>query len=80
VRTRQATTGSEGADCHRGQTGMTNPQAFAYPDLHFGVSKICDFGNKCDVDECDLLEYLAQDPTTGVISMYLESIRTAGGS
>jgi len=57
------------------QTGMTNPQAFAYPDLHFGVSKICDFGNKCDVDECDLLEYLAQDPDTGVISMYLESIR-----
>ena len=57
------------------QTGMTNPQAFPYLDLHFGVSKICDFGNKCDVDECDLLEYLAQDPDTGVISMYLESIR-----
>jgi acyl-CoA synthetase (NDP forming) len=56
-------------------TGMTNPQAFAYPDLRFGVSKICDFGNKCDVDECDLLEYLAQDPDTGVISLYLESIR-----
>jgi acetyltransferase len=57
------------------QTGMTNPQAFPYPDLRFGVSKICDFGNKCDVDECDLLEYLAEDPDTGVISMYLESIR-----
>jgi len=57
------------------QTGMTNPQAVPYPDLRFGVSKICDFGNKCDVDECDLLEYLAQDPDTGVISMYLESIR-----
>jgi acyl-CoA synthetase (NDP forming) len=56
-------------------TGMTNPQAFAYPDLYFGMSKICDFGNKCDVDECDLLEYLAQDPDTGVISLYLESIR-----
>jgi len=57
------------------QTGMTNPQAFAYPKLRFGVSKICDFGNKCDVDECDWLEYLAQDPHTGVISLYLESIR-----
>jgi len=57
------------------QTGMTNPQAFPYPDLRFGVSKICDFGNKSDVDECDLLEYLAHDPETGVISMYLESIR-----
>jgi len=33
------------------QTGMINPQAFPYADLHFGVSKICDYGNKCDVDE-----------------------------
>ncbi|MBW2311324.1 MAG: CoA-binding protein [Deltaproteobacteria bacterium] len=56
------------------QTGMTNPQAFPYHDLRFGVSKICDFGNKCDVDECDLLEYLEEDPATSVISMYLESI------
>jgi acyl-CoA synthetase (NDP forming) len=56
------------------QTGMTNPQAFPYDDLQFGVSKICDFGNKCDVDESDLLEYLDKDPGTSVISMYLESI------
>lgn len=57
------------------QTGMINPQAFPYADLHYGVSKICDYGNKCDVDECDLLEYLASDPSTKVITMYLESIR-----
>jgi acyl-CoA synthetase (NDP forming) len=56
------------------QTGMTSPQAFPYRDLKFGVSKICDFGNKCDVDESDLLEYLGDDPETRVISMYLESI------
>ena len=57
------------------QTGMINPQAFPYADLHYGLSKICDFGNKCDVDECDLLEYLESDPATNVITMYLESIR-----
>ena len=57
------------------QTGMINPQAFPYPELRFGVSKICDFGNKCDVDECDMLAYLGEDPDTKVISMYLESIR-----
>jgi acyl-CoA synthetase (NDP forming) len=57
------------------QTGMSNPQAFPYPDLGLGVSKICDFGNKCDLDECDMLEYLEKDPATQVISMYLESIR-----
>jgi acetyltransferase len=58
-----------------GQTGMINPQAFPYADLHYGVSKICDYGNKCDVDECDLLEYLESDPATKVIAMYLEGIR-----
>jgi len=57
------------------QTGMINPQAFPYGDLHYGVSKICDYGNKCDVDECDMLEYLEEDPRTKVITMYLESIR-----
>jgi acyl-CoA synthetase (NDP forming) len=56
------------------QTGMINPQAFPYFDLHYGVSKICDFGNKCDVDECDLLEYLGRDPATKVIALYLESV------
>ncbi len=57
------------------QTGMTNPQAFPYPDFNIGVSKICDFGNKCDLDECDLLLYLEKDPATKVASMYVESVR-----
>jgi acyl-CoA synthetase (NDP forming) len=57
------------------QTGMINPQAFPYADLHYGMSKIFDYGNKCDVDECDLLEYLENDPATKVIAMYLESIQ-----
>lgn len=64
----------EGSVAICAQTGMTNPQAFPYHALQFGMSKICDFGNKCDVDECDLLEYLEADPETRVISMYLESI------
>jgi len=64
----------EGSVAICAQTGMMSPQAFPYRDLRFGVSKICDFGNKCDVDECDLLEYLGDDPETRVISMYLESI------
>ncbi len=57
------------------QTGMTNPQAFPYQDYHCGVSKICDLGNKCDVDECDLLEYLAEDEHTKVVGIYLEGIK-----
>ena len=56
------------------QTGMINPQAVPFPDLHLGISKICDLGNKCDVDECDILEYLETDAATKVISLYLEGI------
>jgi len=40
----------------------------------FGLSKIASIGNKMDVDESDVLEYLADDPETGVIALYLESI------
>ncbi len=39
-----------------------------------GVSKVCSIGNKVDVNECDLLEYFINDPDTGVIGFYLESI------
>ena len=41
----------------------------------FGVSKMVSFGNKADVDEVDLIEYLAADPETDVIALYLESTR-----
>ncbi len=57
------------------QTGMINPQAYPYADLGYGISKICDLGNKCDVDECDMIEYLGEDPHTSVISIYMESTR-----
>ncbi len=40
-----------------------------------GISKACSIGNKADVDENDLLEYLAGDPDTRVIGLYLESFR-----
>jgi acetate---CoA ligase (ADP-forming) len=39
-----------------------------------GFSKFISFGNKADVSEIDLLEYLKDDPDTDVILMYLEDI------
>lgn len=39
-----------------------------------GVAKLVSMGNKLDVDENDLLEYLIDDPETQVICMYLEGI------
>lgn len=41
----------------------------------FGLSKVCSIGNKMDVDEVDILEYLISDPQTGVIGMYLETMK-----
>ena len=41
---------------------------------NMGFSKFVSFGNKADVDEIDLLGYLAKDEKTKVIAMYLESI------
>jgi len=38
------------------------------------INKICSIGNKCDVNENDLLEYFGNDEQTEVISLYLESI------
>ena len=39
-----------------------------------GISKACSIGNKADVDECDLLEYLINDSETRSIGLYVESI------
>jgi acetyl coenzyme A synthetase (ADP forming)-like protein len=41
---------------------------------HIGFSKFVSLGNKADVGEVDLLHFLANDPQTAVILMYLESI------
>ncbi|MCP9485724.1 MAG: acetate--CoA ligase family protein [Gaiellaceae bacterium MAG52_C11] len=40
----------------------------------FRVDKACSIGNKCDVDESDLLEFLAESDGSDVIAFYLESI------
>jgi len=39
-----------------------------------GVSKFVSMGNKCDVNELDLLSYFGDDPQTRVIAMYLEGL------
>ncbi len=39
------------------------------------MSKIVSYGNACDVNECDLLEYLYQDLDTRVIAGYIEGVK-----
>jgi acyl-CoA synthetase (NDP forming) len=38
-----------------------------------GLAKVCSIGNRSDVEESELLEYLLQDRATKVIALYLES-------
>lgn len=39
-----------------------------------GVSKCVSYGNGCDVNETDLLQYMAEDPNTKVIVLYIEGV------
>ncbi len=39
-----------------------------------GLAKFVSYGNKADIDEVELMEYLADDPKTRVIVIYAESI------
>lgn len=43
-------------------------------DMGLGLRIVVSTGNKADVDDVDLLEYLGGDPETGVIAMYVEGI------
>ncbi|HIP90855.1 MAG TPA: CoA-binding protein [Methanothermococcus okinawensis] len=45
------------------------------PLLNLGFSKVVSLGNKVDVQESDILEYLIEDDTTEVVVLYVESIK-----
>lgn len=45
---------------------------------YFGLRRACSIGNRMDVDECDILDYLTGDNETRVIGLYLESLRNPG--
>lgn len=47
--------------------------------LGLGFSKIISVGNKTDIDELALLEYLDNDPQTKVTMMYIEDVVNAHG-
>lgn len=57
------------------QTGMYSPQAMAWHEYEAGINKVIDLGNMCDIDETDCLEYLGEDDSTDVISLYMEHSR-----
>ena len=42
---------------------------------HIGLSAMVSVGNKADIDEADLLEYLMESDSTKVILMYIEGVK-----
>ncbi len=46
---------------------------------NIGISRAISYGNKIDVDDVDLLDFLANDDKTGLIIMYLEGLKPGRG-
>ena len=44
-------------------------------DMGLGLCKVISTGNKADIDDVALIEYLNDDPATGVIAIYAEGIK-----
>lgn len=59
------------------QTGnfATHTMRYIATGENYGVARVIGLGNKIDIDESEALEYLADDPETKAIFMYLESIK-----
>ena len=58
-----------------GQTGLFTGVYLPLMNSELGISKVACLGNKCDVDESDMLDFLGNDESTRYIAMYLESIK-----
>jgi acetyl-CoA synthetase (ADP-forming) len=43
---------------------------------HVGIARVITYGNKVDVDEVDALNYFASDPSTKVVGLYIEDVKT----
>ncbi len=44
-----------------------------------GIAKAISYGNKMDVDDVDVIEYLADDPDTKIILLYIEGLKPGRG-
>ncbi len=84
--TKILTTGDEVIATPRPMPGdiaiVTQSGAFGVAALDYlagrqiGVSKFVSFGNKCDVDEAEMLDYLLYDDETKAILLYVEDIKS----
>jgi len=71
---------AEGSIAFLSQSGALCTAVLDYArGKHIGFSKFISFGNKADINEIDLLHYLAADKATKVILIYLEEITDGRG-
>lgn len=42
---------------------------------HFGISRVAGLGNKMDIDDSDVLEFLLEDEKTSIICYYVEGLK-----
>ena len=59
--------------CQSGTNAIFTVRAAAERGVRF--SKVVSYGNACDVDESELLEYLARDPETRIVAAYIEGVK-----
>ena len=70
---RQQGTGSVAFICQSGGHTANFAEAGLARGINF--SKVVSFGNGCDLDSIDFLEYFAVDPKTEIIGAYLEGVK-----
>lgn len=70
----------------RGPVGMISQSGnvgltvwYEAPKLDIGFSKFIGFGNQADIPVHEYLDYMGQDPETGVVVMYLEGLQAGLG-
>ncbi|MEZ0394356.1 MAG: CoA-binding protein [Desulfurococcaceae archaeon] len=62
------------------QSGAFASALLDWMALHgVGISKAISYGNKADIDDVELLEYLGEDETTKVIVIYVEGLKPGSG-
>ncbi|MDM8001261.1 MAG: CoA-binding protein [Dehalococcoidia bacterium] len=59
--------------CQSGGNSVYTTRAAGYRGVRF--SKVISYGNACDINECELLEYLIQDDETKIVAIYIEGVR-----
>ena len=59
------------------QTGnfATHTMKWIMTSENFGVARVAGLGNKIDIEDSEVLEYLGRDPETKAVLMYVEGFR-----